>query len=195
MSSTLKYDPAAGLIDGRSPTQRYLRDLRDSFADAAAVDALLRADDNPLLYYVTQIEDAMGEGDLHYGLGVLLPGKVGVEYFMTRGHLHAWRAAAEVYLGLRGRGLMLLENEQTGACEAVALEANTIVHVPGHTAHRTINTGAEPLVYWGILSSRAGHDYGAVGKRNFSKVVVEVDGAPVVMDRTEYPASHSPRTL
>jgi glucose-6-phosphate isomerase len=32
-------------------------------------------------------------------LGVLMPGKVGAEYFMTKGHIHAWRPAAEVYLG------------------------------------------------------------------------------------------------
>ena len=66
------------------------------------------------------------------------------------------------------------------------LAANTVVYVPGHTAHRTVNTGSEPLVYWGILSSDAGHDYGAVGKRNFRQVIVAVDGKPVVMERAEF---------
>ena len=60
----------------------------------------------------------------------------------------------------------------------VTLAENTVVYVPGHTAHRTVNTGSEPLVYWGILSSEAGHDYGAVGKRNFRQVIVEVTVSP-----------------
>ena len=61
-----------------------------------------------------------------------------------------------------------------------------MVYVPGFTAHRTINTGNEPLVYWGIIGAEAGHDYGTVGERNFRQVVVEIDGSPVAMDRQAY---------
>ncbi len=31
-----------------------------------------------------------------------------------------------------------------------------------------------------------GHDYGAVAQRNFGKVIVERNGAPVVLERSEY---------
>jgi glucose-6-phosphate isomerase len=58
--------------------------------------------------------------------------------------------------------------------------------VPGHTAHRTINVGDEPLVYWGILASAAGHDYDAISARNFRMVVVETGGAPTVMERSDF---------
>jgi glucose-6-phosphate isomerase len=126
------------------------------------------------------------DGDLDYVLGVLMPGKVGDEYYMTKGHLHAWRPAAEVYLGLRGCGMMLLQDERTGECIAAPLGENSIVYVPGHTAHRTVNVGNTPLVYWGILSSRAGHDYGSAALSNFNKVVIERNGAPVVLDRSDY---------
>lgn len=180
----LHFDPVKAMIAGRSPTMRHLRDVQSVFADRMACQEMLTQD--PLLYSVTQIEDHNGEGQMHYGLGVLMPGKVGQEYFMTKGHLHAWRLAAEVYIGLRGRGMMLLEDERTGECRAVPLEANHTVYVPGYTAHRTINTGNEPLVYWGILSSAAGHDYGAVAERNFRLVVIEQDGQPVVMERTDF---------
>ncbi len=180
----LRFEPLTAAIEGRKPTVRYLSDVKSIFADQKACQTLLAQ--NLLLYSVTQVEDHNGEGDIHYGIGILMPGKVGREYFMTKGHLHAWRPAAEVYIGLRGRGMMLLEDERTGECRAVPLEANSTVYVPGHTAHRTINIGDEPLVYWGILSSAAGHDYGAIAERNFRLVVVETNGAPVVMERADF---------
>lgn len=182
--SALAFDPVTGIIVGRVATSRFLADVGASFADQQACSHLLA--ENPLLYQVTQVEDHAGEGQIHYGIGIIMPGKVGREYFMTKGHLHAWRPAAEVYIGLRGRGMMVLEDERTGECRAVPLEANSTVYVPGHTAHRTVNVGDEPLVYWGILSSAAGHDYGTVGERNFRKVIVEQDGEPVVLDREEF---------
>ena len=180
----LHFEPATATIEHRAPVERRLRDVQSIFADRLACQELLA--ENPLLYSVTQVEEHNGEGDIHYGLGILMPGKIGREYFMTKGHLHAWRPAAEVYIGLRGRGMMLLEDERTGECRAAPLEANSTVYVPGYTAHRTVNVGDEPLVYWGILSSAAGHDYGAVAERNFRLVVVEKDGQPVVMERVDF---------
>lgn len=185
MFGSIRFDPSSGEIAGHGAVVRHLSDLRGAFCDTEAYAQLL-AHSDPLLYRVTNIEDHVGEGDLHYGLGILMPGKVGDEYFMTKGHFHAWRPAAELYIGLRGRGMMVLENERTGEVDAVALEANRTVYVPGHTAHRTINIGHEPLVYWGVLSSAAGHDYGSVARRNFRLVVVEADGKPRVMERQEY---------
>ncbi len=191
----LHFDPVAALISGRTPTARYLQDVQAIFADRQACQQLLAQ--NPLLYSVTQIDDHGSdhggdhgehgdEGQLHYGLGMLMPGKVGREYFMTRGHLHAWRPAAELYIALRGRGLMLLEDERTGECRAAPLSAHSTLYVPGYTAHRTVNIGDEPLVYWGVLSSAAGHDYGAVAERNFRLVVVEQNGQPVVLERADF---------
>ncbi len=181
----LRFDPLTGLIDGREATVRRLADLAGSFADPAAFQQALTAD-NPVIYRATQVEEAAGDGALHYGLAVIYPGQVGAEYHLTKGHIHAWRPAAEVYVGLHGRGMMLLENEETGEAAALPLTAGGTVYVPGGTAHRTVNTGDEPLVYWGILSSAAGHDYGAVGQRNFRQVVVEIEGEPTVMERSAY---------
>ena len=182
--AALHFDPATAVIAGRSPTTRYLQDVRTIFADQEACRQLL--EQNPLLYRVTQVEDHGGEGQLHYGLGILMPGKVGCEYFMTKGHLHAWRPAAEVYICLAGRGMLLLEDERTGECRGVALDAHSTVYVPGFTAHRTINVGNEPLIYWGVLASEAGHDYGAVAERNFRLVVVEQNGQITVMERADF---------
>jgi glucose-6-phosphate isomerase len=175
-------DLDAGTIGGKPVTSRYLSDLRGSFVDAVAYEEAL-ATDNALLYTVSSWEGANGEGQLHYGLGVLMPGKVGDEYFLTKGHYHSWRPAAEVYIGLRGTGCMLLEDEASGETRMEPLGANQIVYVPGHTAHRTINTGREPLVYIGVYPSAAGHDYGAIAERNLRMIVVEREGRPVLLHR------------
>ena len=175
---------SAALGDRPTVTRR-LADLRGCFADAAAYEAAL-AEGNPVLYEVTAVEPATGDGQMHYGLGILYPGRVGREYNLTKGHLHEHRSAAEVYVGLKGEGAMLLEDEHTGESRLVPLRANSVVYVPGHTAHRTVNTGAEPLVYLGIFPSNAGHDYGAIAERNFRMVAVERDGKPSLIERKAF---------
>jgi glucose-6-phosphate isomerase, archaeal len=172
-----------GVIEGAPVTRRSLADLEGIFADGAAYDREL-ARGNPCVYWVSSVETGHGEGQLHYGLGVLMPGKVGQEYYMTKGHLHAWRPAAEVYLGLRGHGLMLLEAE--GESRVLPLEPHGVVYVPGDTAHRTINRGSEPLIYLGVYPAAAGHDYSVIAERNFRKVVIEREGQPVVLDRSDF---------
>lgn len=173
-----------GIIERAPLTLRRLRDLEGCFADEQAFSAAL-AIDNPVVYSVSSVEPADGDGDMHYGLGMIMPGKVGDEYYLTKGHLHSWRAAAEVYVGLRGDGRMLLENEVTGETRLEILSANTIVYVPGHTAHRTINCGDEPLLYLGIYPAAAGHDYEPIATRNFSSILIDKNSVPTILKREE----------
>jgi len=177
-----RFVPHMGAIDGAPVATRRLSDLRGVFADAAAYHTACAAGD-PVIYTVASVEAADGDGQLHYGLGTLMPGRIGDEYYCTRGHLHAWRPAAEVYVGLSGVGVMLLEDEHSGESWLEPLAADHIVYVPGHTAHRTVNTGDVPLVYLGIYPAAAGHDYASIGARNFRAVVVERDGRPALIQR------------
>jgi len=179
-----KFDPATGEIAGATASHRHLSDLRGCFFNSAAYDAALGAG-NPLVYSVSSVEPASGDGDLHFGLGRIMPGRVGSEYYMTKGHFHAWREAAELYIGLAGEGIMLLEEENSAVSQMVPLRPNQTVYVPGHTAHRTINIGAVPLTYLGIYPAKAGHDYGAIAQRNFCKVMIDRKGEPVLLDRAE----------
>jgi len=179
---TTRYDPATGILSGGRLIERRLADLRGCFHDLAAFERTLEQG-NPLVYSVTAVEPADGEGDLHYGLGVIQPGAVGIEYFLTKGHLHTWRDAAEVYIGITGEGVMLLEDEATGEARMLGLRPHDVVYVPGHTAHRTVNTGQEPLVYLGVCPARAGHDYGTMQRRNFSHVVIKSDVGPQLVRR------------
>ncbi len=63
---------------------------------------------------------------------------------MTRGHFHERREQGEVYFGLRGAGLLLLQTEQ-GDTRLEKVFAGSIHIIPGFTAHRLINTGEEVL--------------------------------------------------
>lgn len=179
-----RFDPRTGEIAGAPVVKRHLGDLRGCFADAAAFAAAL-ARENSLVYTVASVTPAEGEGDLHYGIGRIMPGRIGEEYFMTKGHLHSWREAAEVYIGLSGEGMLLLEDEATGESRMAELRPNGVVYVPGHTAHRTVNVGGGPLTYLGVYPAKAGHDYGAIAKHNFRCVMVERNGKPVMVERKE----------
>jgi glucose-6-phosphate isomerase, archaeal len=178
-----RLDLELGVIEGGQTIRRHLAELQGVFADVTAFDAEC-ARGNPLVYTVSSVDAPQGEGQLHYGLGLLRPGKVGEEFYLTKGHLHAWRCAAEVYVGLKGAGLMLLENDERSW--SLPLVAQSIVYVPGHTAHRTVNTGREPLVYLGIYPAAAGHDYAPIAHRNFRQLVVERNGRPVVLNRADF---------
>lgn len=180
-----RFDPLTGGVDGAQVVRRHLSDLSGCFADASAF-AAATAQGDPLVYSVSTVERASGAGDLHFGIGRLLPGKVGREYYLTKGHMHSWREAAEVYVGLSGEGAMLLEDPASGASRMVPLLPNSAVYVPGNTAHRTVNTGASPLVYMGIYPAGAGHDYRVIAERNFRCVVLEEHGRPVMRDRADF---------
>jgi glucose-6-phosphate isomerase len=179
------FDSLNGLIKGAPVIERRLSDLCGYFADKQAYAAALALGD-PRLYTVANVEPAQGDGALHCSITRMLPGRVGDEYYFTKGHYHAWRAAAEYYVGLSGQGLILLEDERTGECWQLPLTPHGAAYIPGYAAHRTVNVGDEPLVFLGIYPAQAGHDYGAIVERNFRHVVVEVGGRPVQMERVRY---------
>ena len=178
------FDPNTGMIPGVAALQRHLSELRGCFSNAVAYEQTLTKSD-PLLYSVAAVEPASGDGDLHCAIACIMAGRVGEEYFMTKGHLHSSREAAEFYIGLSGEGVMLLEDEASGESRMVALRPNSAVYVPGKTAHRTMNTGHTPLTYLGVYPAKAGHDYAAIAGRNFRCVVVERERRPTMIERTK----------
>ena len=175
-------DLSSGRIGQLPLIERKLSDLQGSFLDETAFREALVVQDT-VVYTVCSVEVAPEAGQLNYALGIIHPGKIGDEDYLTKGHFHAWRPAAEVYLGLAGKGMMLLESEHGENARMVPLQANAVVYVPGFTAHRTINIGQEPLVYIGIYPAEAGHDYGSIARKNFRHVIVEREGQPVMLER------------
>ena len=53
-----------------------------------------------------------------------------------------------------------------------------MVYVPPSWAHRSINTGRDPLVSFCVYPAHAGHNYGDIECEGFPKRVVERDGKP-----------------
>jgi glucose-6-phosphate isomerase len=86
-----------------------IADLAQVFADERARQGMVG---ELVVYDVEMLDTSSAEGALYTGVTHLYPGKVGNEYFMTRGHFHARREQGEVYFGLRGSGLLLLQDEQ-----------------------------------------------------------------------------------
>jgi glucose-6-phosphate isomerase len=165
-------DPHTTLIERRAS------DLRGAFADVAALE-LLVADGDPLVYEVRQFDVPEEVGQLICCTTVIHPGDVGGEFFMTKGHFHAERATGEVYLGLAGEGYLLLLTEE-GESAATPMRRGTVAYVPPHWAHRTVNTGDAPFVFFAVYPGQAGHDYGAIEARGFAQRVLASPGGPVV---------------
>ena len=108
-----RVDVAKGELIGA--TNRYVKtlaDLEGLYEDEAAFRALMREVGDISVYEVTDFKPSADPGDMIFGVTHMRPGKVGREYFLTRGHIHANANRPEMYYGERGRGVMLLESPQ-----------------------------------------------------------------------------------
>lgn len=137
-----------------------IQDLTDVFDDEEARQQLAG---EQVVYDVEMLDTTPAEGELYTGVTHLYPGRVGCEYFMTRGHFHARREQGEVYFGLRGSGLLLLQTEQ-GKARLEKVFAGSVHIIAGFTAHRLINTGEEVLSALAVWPAIAGHDYAALAR-------------------------------
>lgn len=131
---------------------------RDDDAWRAEVE---RQGADAVVYSVNEQKYQDGAGALIVGTSTVLPGRVGAEFALTRGHLHAQADRAELYHCLSGRGVMLLETVD-GLSEAIELTPGRAVNVPGHWAHRSVNVGDEPFVTLFCYAADAGQDYGII---------------------------------
>lgn len=173
-------DPVNGAVT--PSTGRYVKHLgalEGIFHDEAARSALAESGRDRIIYEV--IEYKKDGADLFFGTTIVQPGKVGDEYFMTRGHYHARRDLGEVYCTQRGSGMLLLETRD-GRWEIVRMAPGSSAFIPPDWAHRSINIGDEPLVFTWFCSVEAGHDYAAIADSGMLKRVVERDGVAVVVD-------------
>lgn len=146
-----------------------LSDLHGIFADHEIWQS---SDLSRPVYTVEMFDTPSDEGALYVGVTHLKPGRVGNEFFMTRGHFHARREQGEVYFGLRGTGLLLLQNEQ-GQARFERVQPGSVHIIPGLTAHRLINTGADTLSALAVWPSAAGHDYTALAAGFACRVTTE----------------------
>jgi len=164
---------------------RKLSSMQGQFLDEQAFTQTLSQEDL-LLYEVYNFERPKLGGELDSGLSILHPGKVGQEYFMTKGHFHAEIATAEVYYCLAGQGVMVMETPE-GVWAVEELRAGKVLYVPPRWAHRSVNTGSEAdLVTFFVYPAHAGHDYGSIEKQGFRKLIVEQGGRPAIVDNPRW---------
>ena len=164
---------------------RRLSSMKNQFLDQAAYAAMLSKEDR-LLYEVYEIRLPEEAGVLLQGISIVHPGKVGDEYYMTKGHFHSVIETAEVYYCLRGAGYMVMETPE-GEWAVEALKPGQILYVPPRWAHRTVNTGpAEDVVTFFVYPGNSGHDYGSIERQGFRKLVVERDGSPAIIDNPRW---------
>ena len=126
------------------------------------------------------------EGELMSGMSIVHPGKVGKEYFMTKGHFHSVLDTAEIYICIKGHGYMMMEDPE-GRWAAEELTPDTVLYIPGRWAHRSINTGeGEDLVTIFTYPVNAGHDYATIEAKGFRKLLVDDNGKPVIVDNPRW---------
>jgi glucose-6-phosphate isomerase len=155
--------------------ERFPRDLAGLYRDAAAYQALLLAADDQPAYWVETSRTEDGPGGLITGISVVAPGVVGREYAMTRGHLHAVPDRSELYVGLTGHGVMILETLD-GRSEVVEVSPGKAVYVPGYWVHRSVNVGSKRFSTLFCYAADAGQNYGIIERAGGMKSLVVADG-------------------
>lgn len=184
MPFSMYFDLMSGMSDEGKTTKRYLSNMKGMFADEKAFDEILEKE-NPLVYEFYELGLPETPGDLLFGTSITYPGKVANEYFMTKGHFHTILDTGEVYYCLKGKGYMLMEDPE-GRWDAQEMTPGKAVYVPPKYAHRSINTGNEPLVTFFVFRADAGHDYGTIETKGYRKLVVEKGGEAEIIDNPKW---------
>jgi glucose-6-phosphate isomerase len=175
----------SGLSQTAVSTKRKLSQMRGMFADEAAFEKTAAAGD-PLVYEFYELGAPENAGDIAFGTSITYPGKVGREYFMTKGHFHTILETAEVYYTLSGEGGMLVENPE-GDTAFYPMTAGKAVYVPRRYAHRSVNTGTVPLVSFFAFRGDAGHNYATIEIKGYRRLVVEgINGKPEIIDNPKW---------
>jgi glucose-6-phosphate isomerase, archaeal len=177
---TTLLDLASGRLDPEvEVTERRLSDMSDMYVEDAEHDG------DPLIYRVYGIPVPATAGNVLGSTTVIEAGTVGREYFMTKGHFHEVRDRAEIYLGLAGEGRLLMATEN-GEHTVEPMRRGTVNYVPGGWAHRSVNVGHDPLVFFAAYVGDAGHDYATIEEDGFPVLLVKGDGGPEVVENPRY---------
>ena len=165
--------------------KRNLSKMAGQYHDQEAFDQLL-AEEDVLLYEVYELKRPEKEGEILHGISIVHPGKVGNEYFMTKGHYHTVLDTAEIYYTLKGQGVMVMETPE-GDWAVEELRPGGVLYVPPRWAHRSVNTGdTEDLVMFFAYPGNAGHDYGTIESQGFRKLVLDAEGEPKIVDNPRW---------
>lgn len=183
---TIDFDLHTGLSEKVETSKRYLSQMKGMFADEAALEQKIKDSGDALIYEFHGLSVPQTPGDFAFGCSILNPGKIGDEYYFTKGHFHTLLDTGEVYYCLSGHGYMLLENPE-GDWSAHELHAGEAVYVPPRYAHRSINVSPDQkLITFFVYRADAGHDYGTIETKGYRKRMVERNGKAEMIDNLNW---------
>jgi len=163
---------------------RKLSDMKRMFLDGKAELFILERE-NPVIYSFQERTLPEESGHLQLAITTIHPGKIGDEYFMTKGHYHKRPDASEVYLGLEGQGCLVAQTAE-GDFESVVIKPRVSAYIPPYWGHRMVNTGSTPFVFFAVYPGDAGHNYGDIERTGFVKILIEKNGKPTLIDNPKW---------
>jgi glucose-6-phosphate isomerase, archaeal len=181
---TIGFDLETGISDEYKSTKRKLSDMKGMYYDSDELNRMLKSKDE-LVYEFYELGAPEDAGDIAFGTSIVYPGKVGNEYYMTKGHFHKILDTAEVYICVKGHGYMLLENPE-GEWNTEKLSPGRAVYCSKRFAHRSINVGETPMITFFAFRGDAGHDYGTIETKGYRKLIVEKDGKPSIIENPRW---------
>jgi glucose-6-phosphate isomerase, archaeal len=168
------------LTPQRKVVERTLGDMDGMYA--VRIPESRRAE---VVYRVSEIPVPLAEGNLLSSTTTIEPGTVEGEYHMTKGHFHAKIDRAEIYVTLAGEGRLVMATE-TGEPAVEPMLRGTVNYVPGGWAHRSVNVGEQPLVFYAVYPGDAGYDYATIEREGFPVLVVAGAGGPEIVPNPRY---------
>lgn len=154
---------------------RTVSELVEMYEDISGVDP------NTRVYEVYTVQKSISnEEHLLAGTCIIYPGRIRDRYFMTKGHRHMV-PRAEIYIGVTGDGMLILQHEKTHECRVEIIEPDTIIYVPPLWAHRHVNTGLDPLVTLFSVAADAGHDYDYIVDNPFRVSIMATNDGPKII--------------
>jgi len=168
--------------------QKRLADLAGIYLDSQAFDEAAADDVSGVVYTVNEMRPDQQRGDVIFGTTFMEPGRIGAEFYMTRGHIHATANRPEVYYGESGEGLLLMESPE-GETRILPLEPRVAVYVPPMWIHRSVNVGAAPLVMSFFYPGDSGQDYDIIARSGgmATRIMADGDGWKAVPNPTYRP--------
>ncbi len=163
---------------------RRLGNMKGMFLDAESERLILERSD-PIIYTFSEKVLPEEPGHLQIAMTSINPGKVGEEYYMTKGHYHKLAHTSEVYLGLEGTGCLLMQTVE-GYFSAIDIRPGVLAYIPPYWGHRMVNTGESPFVFFAVYPGDAGHNYGDIEKTGFAKILLKRDGKTLLTDNPRW---------
>lgn len=156
--------------------KKHFGDLAGLYGDTSAFEAMAPEWAERVVYEVTEFRPSHQPGDIVFGITRMLPGKVGAEFFLTRGHIHKKPDRPEIYYGQKGCGLIVMESPE-GEVRIVEVSPLACCYVPPFWIHRSINTGGEELVMLFCYPADSGQDYDIIAHSCGMRSRIVDDGA------------------